>query len=148
VVSATPWSLYPGKETRSWVGPTGGLDGHGRSQLHRDSIPGSSSVKYVRLVFPPVEHMIRNERACVTVCDALNVYLDEGFRRFSTVFPVEAPRLGHNRFLPYPFQYGVHSCIRQRHKIIVPVRRVSLPFRKRCICHLSQCMFSSYNCLL
>jgi hypothetical protein len=61
------------RDSRSWV-PGDGLDGHGRSRLHRDSIPGPSSVKYVRLVFAPVEHMIRNERACVSVGDALNVW--------------------------------------------------------------------------
>jgi len=49
VVNATPLPLYPpGKIPCThcivgWVGPRAGLDGYGKSCLHRDSIPGPSS---------------------------------------------------------------------------------------------------------
>jgi hypothetical protein len=43
-----PAALPPGKKagihcTGGWVGPSAGLDGCGKSRLHRDSIPGPSS---------------------------------------------------------------------------------------------------------
>ena len=45
VVNATPWPLYPRERPFThciggWVGPRAGLDGCGKSHLHRDSIPG------------------------------------------------------------------------------------------------------------
>jgi hypothetical protein len=48
VVSTTPRPLYPREIlgthcTGGWVGPRAGLDGHGKSTFHRDSIPGPSS---------------------------------------------------------------------------------------------------------
>jgi hypothetical protein len=41
-------ALLPGKRTgthftKGWVGPRAGLDGYGKSRLHRDSIPGPST---------------------------------------------------------------------------------------------------------
>jgi len=46
--SHTPAALPPGKRPDThciggWVGPMAGLDGHGKSCPHRDSIPGPSS---------------------------------------------------------------------------------------------------------
>jgi hypothetical protein len=43
-----PTTLYlrerPGKHcTGGWVGPRAGLDSYGKSRLHLDSIPGTSS---------------------------------------------------------------------------------------------------------
>jgi hypothetical protein len=48
VVNATPRPLYPRERPAThciggWVGPRTGLDGCGKSRLHRDSIPGPSS---------------------------------------------------------------------------------------------------------
>ena len=48
VVSTTPRPLYPLERpgshcTGGWVGPRAGMDGCGKSQLHRDSIPIPSS---------------------------------------------------------------------------------------------------------
>ena len=48
VVSTTPRPLYPQERPgiyciNGWVGPRAGLDGCGKSCLHRDSIPGPSS---------------------------------------------------------------------------------------------------------
>ena len=48
VVNTTPRPLYPQERpgthcTGGWVGLRAGLDGCGKSRLHRDSIPGRSS---------------------------------------------------------------------------------------------------------
>jgi len=48
VVNATPRPLYPRKRPGThcrgdWVGPKAGLDGCGKSRLHRDLIPGPSN---------------------------------------------------------------------------------------------------------
>jgi hypothetical protein len=48
VVNATPRPLYPRERPctpciGSWVGPRAGLDGCGKTRLHRDSIPAPSS---------------------------------------------------------------------------------------------------------
>ena len=48
VVSTTPRPLYPWERpgthcTGGWVGPRAGLDGCGKSRLHRNSIPRPSS---------------------------------------------------------------------------------------------------------
>jgi len=49
VVNATPRPLYPWERPGThfpggWVGPRAGLDGCGKSRLHRDSTPGPSSL--------------------------------------------------------------------------------------------------------
>ena len=54
VVSTTPRLLYPRERpgthcTGGWVGHRAGLDGHGKSRLHRDSIPGPSSPYWVAI---------------------------------------------------------------------------------------------------
>jgi len=54
VINATPWPLYPqeipGDHCKGgWVGPKPGLDGCGKSRLHRESIPGQSSSQPVAL---------------------------------------------------------------------------------------------------
>ena len=54
VVSTTPRPLYPREIpgthcTGGWVGPRAGLDGWGKSSLHRDSIPGPSSPQRVAI---------------------------------------------------------------------------------------------------
>jgi len=44
VINATPWALYPRERPGThciggWVGPGAGLEGCGKSRLHRVSIP-------------------------------------------------------------------------------------------------------------
>jgi len=53
LVNATPWPLYPRERPGThfiggWVGPTRVLDGSGKSQTHRDSMPGPFSPKLSR----------------------------------------------------------------------------------------------------
>jgi hypothetical protein len=55
VVNATPWPLYPrgrpgAHGVGGWVVPMVGLDGCGKSRLHRDSIPERSNPKRVALL--------------------------------------------------------------------------------------------------
>jgi len=61
----SPASLPPGKRpsthcTERWVGPRIGVDGYGKSRLHRNSIPGSSNPWGVATpntlsVLPPIQ---------------------------------------------------------------------------------------------
>jgi hypothetical protein len=121
-------SLLPGKRpctscTRGWVDPRPVCTS--TEDLYSTGIRSSDLPAWIPydLSLHWNTWYVTNGFVCLSVtlgtCGRIIGYLYEGFRRFSSVFPVEAPRLGHNRFLPYPFQYCVHLCSWQHHKIIL-----------------------------